>query len=152
MSRTPLAWKVLKDWYGRPARRLAHLRYEGFTERGVDSFVFRVVLQNAAITLLVAGVFGSLILGVASVASRVAMLLWVIYAAAITVNVGVSLFAAALHLLVITPQYWRLRRDREQLEEFGSYPLKLAAIIVGLLEQAVLIGYLVVLFGPIWTA
>lgn len=140
----------MREWFQRPARQLEHLRLEGFSESEVDGFVLRAALQRAALTLIAAGLLGSAVYALASVQRVLALVAGGLYCLAVAVYAGANLFAAALHLLIVTQRYSELRREGASLQEFGSMPLKVAANLVSVMEQAGLAAFAFVLLSRLW--
>ena len=134
------------EWFRRPARRLEHLRIEGFTESEVDGFVLRISLQNAAFVLIAAGLLGGVVFALAWIHRWLGIAAAAVYGTLVAVYVGVNLFSVALHLLIVTQRYLQLRHEGASLTEFGHYPLKVAASAVAVLVQAGLIALVIMLY------
>lgn len=138
------------EWVGRPAQRLEHMRLEGFSESEVDGFVLRATLQKTALVLIAWGVVGLTIFAASELQRGVGMLLWAVYALATAVYVAASLFAVALHLLVVTRRWLELRHSADAVREFGQYPLKVAADAVTLVEVVGVVAFAVVMYQRLW--
>ena len=134
----------------RPARRLEHMRLEGFSEAEVDGFVLRAALQKTAFVLIAAGALGLAVYALGNVERLLGVILWFLYAFFMLVYVGANLFAVALHLLVVTRGYMERRARGDSMRDFGEFPLKLAADAVSLAEQAGLAAFVVVLYQRFW--
>ena len=138
------------DWMKRPARRLEHMRLEGFSEAEVDGFVLRAALQKTAFVLIASGLCGLAIYALGNVERHVGVALWFLYAFFAAIYVGANLFAVMFHLLVVTRRYMELRAHGDSMRDFGEFPLKLAADAVSLVEQAGLAAFVVVLYQRFW--